>query len=56
MKQYFNFLKNHIFKVDEYNQFNLLVDDFKIINKLNCKHYGLIERTYLYNGLIFSPD
>ncbi len=56
MQKYINFLKNNIFKVDEYNQFNLLIDDFKIINSFRCKHFGLIERTYLYKGLsIFSP-
>ena len=29
---------------------------YEIINKLKCRHYGLIERTYLYDGLsVFSP-
>lgn len=56
MKKYLNYLKKNIFKVDTYNQFNLLLDDFDKINKLKCNHFGIIERTYLYKGLsIFSP-
>jgi len=53
---YKNFLKKNIFKTDEFNQFNLMIDDFNKINKLNSKHIAILERTFIYSGYsIFSP-
>jgi hypothetical protein len=55
-KDYINFLKKNVFKIDEYNQFNLMFDDFKNFNKLNYKHCAILERNYMYNNKsIFAP-
>jgi len=53
---YKKFLNNDIFKIDEFNQFKLLINDFEKINKYNFLHIGIIERSYIYSGKsIFSP-
>tara|TARA_Y100001970_G_C14119901_1_gene795684 strand:+ start:236 stop:1003 length:768 start_codon:yes stop_codon:yes gene_type:complete len=53
---YKNFLKKNIFKTDEYDQFNLLFNDFEKINKMKLKHVMILERSHIYNGFsIFSP-
>lgn len=56
MKNYIEFLKKNIFNTNEYFQFNLLLEDLIKLKKYKCKHVGIIERSYLYDGLsIFSP-
>ena len=56
MKSYIQFLKEKIFKTEEYLQFNLLLKDLLKLKKYKCNHFGIIERSYLYDGLsIFSP-
>lgn len=56
MKNYIHFLKKNIFNTDEYLQFNLLLEDLIKLKKYKCNHFGIIERSYIYDGLsIFSP-
>lgn len=54
--EYEKFLKEKVFRTDEYNQFNLLFEDIKKLNKQNFKHGVILERSYMYdNRSIFIP-
>lgn len=54
--EYEKFLKEKVFKTNEYNQFNLLFKDIKKLNKQNFKHGVILERSYMYDNLsIFTP-
>ena len=43
--EYEKFLKEKVFRTDEYNQFNLLFEDIKKLNKQNFKHAVILERS-----------
>ena len=54
--RYKRFLETKIFKIDEYYQFKLLIDDLYGINKYKFSHIAIIERSFIYSGKsIFSP-
>lgn len=54
-KKNIGFLKKNIFKVKEFNQFNLLFKQLENIEKKAPRPLAIIERAYIYNGAsIFS--
>ena len=56
LKNYKKFLKDKIFKTHEFDQFNLLFDDFEKIKKTKYSHCVILERSYMYNNKsIFLP-
>ena len=54
--EYKKFLKEQIFKTEEYDQFNLMFKDFENLKNMNYSHCAILERSYMYNGKsIFVP-
>lgn len=49
MTEYADFLKKNVFKVVEYDQFNLLFDAMGAFSAANCAHAAIIERSYIYS-------
>ena len=47
---YQKFLKEKIFKISKFGQFELLFDFFEELNSSDLGHAALLERSYIYQG------
>jgi hypothetical protein len=55
-KKYINFLKHKIFKTDEYDQFNLLLESVEEFVANYNHRVAIMERSYIYGGRsLFAP-